>query len=33
MTVFAVEDDFSKGMEQEKRRLADGYIDGYLALL
>ena len=33
MTVFAVEDDFSKGMEQEKRRLADGYMDGYLALL
>lgn len=33
MTVFAVEDEFSKGMEEEKRRLADYYIGNYRELL
>ena len=33
MTVIAVEDDFSKGMKEEKCSLADGFIDDYFEIL
>lgn len=33
MTVAAVEDRFSKGMEEEKRKLADYYIEDYFQLI
>ena len=33
MTVIAVEDDFSRLMEAEKRELADGFIRDYSELL
>ena len=33
MTVYAIEDEFSRKMEAEKRELADGYIRDYFELL
>ena len=33
MTVIAVEDDFSKGMKEEKCSLADGFINDYFEIL
>ena len=33
MTVYAIEDEFSRKMAAEKRELADGYIRDYFELL